>query len=287
MGRGDQQYEFFSWYESSGQDKIDQGVLNDWQGKIDRGEKLGPDFTQEFQNKANAASERIKALNAYKAIQRQRQEQEDERQQLMQELNPSLAIANEEIRRNEETATRNAAQVQQQTQEQEAERQRLSQELNPSLADANEERRRNAEAAAQNEMQSQPQAETQHSNGELQRLVQKMSPTANEYTRPEPGPAYRNQEVKLVIGSTDYDSVSAQVYEYTGSSGSLAMPEKSELDYIVEAFQSSKTDGGGYGINIVDRAVQQNTQMNNGMAALGAGMGYMLLSGVELVEVWG
>ncbi len=50
-------------------DKIDQGVLNDWQGKIDRGEKLGPDFTQDFQNKANAAAERIKAFNAYKEIQ--------------------------------------------------------------------------------------------------------------------------------------------------------------------------------------------------------------------------
>ena len=197
----------------------------------------------------------------------------------MQELNPSLAIANEEIRRNEEMAARNAAQVQQQPQEQEAERQRLSQELNPSLADANEERRRNAEAAAQNAMQPQPQAETQHPNGELQRLVQKMSPTANEYTRPEAGAAYRNQEVKLVIGSTDYGSVSAQVHEYTGSSGSLAMPEKSELDYIVEAFQSSKTDGGGYGINIVDDSAQQKARLRGEVSEFGAGMGY-LLSGV-------
>ena len=195
MGLGDQQDEFFNWYENSGQENIDQGVLNVWQGKIDRGEKLGPDFPQEFQNKANAAAERIKAFNAYKEVQRQRQEQEDERQRLMQELNPSLAIANEEIRRNEETAARNAAQVQQQPQEQEDERPRLSQELNPSLADANEERRRNAEAAAQNAVQPQPQAEVQQTNGELQLLVQKMSPTANEYTRPEPGRAYKNQEV--------------------------------------------------------------------------------------------
>ena len=73
MGLGDQQDEFFIWYETSGQDKIDQGVLNDWKSKIDRGEELGPDFTQEFQNKANAASERIKAFNAYKENQRQSQ----------------------------------------------------------------------------------------------------------------------------------------------------------------------------------------------------------------------
>lgn len=234
MGLGDQQSEYNSWYENSNQRQIDQAVFDEWWKRVYcQGEKLGIDFDQFYQNEANAAATRLNTFNEYSAAEQQRRARDAERQRFSQELNPAVASANEELRRNQEAAARNAVQLQH-------------------------------------------QAEAQQTNGELQRLVQKMSPSVNEYAMPETGAAYRNQEVKLVIGGTDYGSIPAQVYEYTPGSSSFTMPEKSSFDYIIDAFQNGKMDIGGYGVRIVDDTEQQKDRLRAKTAEFGSGMNFLL-----------